>query len=476
MPVSLRTALSVLCLIVLLQHSESRGQETPAVTIDTAGSYGGGNAINVTRGWEFTVERTTAVTSLGMWDYKEDGLESDVPVGLWDTGGNLIASVVIPSGTRAKLVNGFRCVPVTSQWLLRGEKFVIGAAITPGTEMRSVGGSSNLTFYTDGAIRWTGNRYILNQNALAFPEKTSQSPGGHIIPSGFGASLMLEDPTHTRRFYRNLLIATKPFQYRFLAPLEQADGSHKADPLIDVTLFAATNGTLTQVVLNGQPIGTGAAGLDALKASLPGLVEKWNNVLGVAPRFRIAALSWGRPADTTTVADICRSHGLSPQINPRAEQQTGIVTFREARTTVDGAAGQRFVDRGDFVEDGWTGLLWQKHGKESGKLNFDQAHAYAEKLTLGDHSNWRLPTIEEMATLFPALDPVFQETPYTAERCCAPPYEDASYWTSERDDRRENTAYVYHWYAQGGPNNCLANANYVYVRCVHAPLEPRDTE
>ena len=68
MSVSLRTALPVLCLIVLLQHGESRGQDASGVTIENAGSYGGGNALHVTRGWEFTVERTTAVTSLGMWD------------------------------------------------------------------------------------------------------------------------------------------------------------------------------------------------------------------------------------------------------------------------------------------------------------------------------------------------------------------------------------------------------------------------
>jgi hypothetical protein len=411
-----------------------------------------------------------------MWDYKEVGLDSDVPVGLWDTSGNLIVSVVVPSGAQAKLVNGFRTMPIKSRWLLQGEKLVIGAAITPGTEMRSVGGSSNLTFYTDGAIRWTSNRHILNQKTLTFPEKTSQSPGGYIIPHGFGPSLLLEEPTHPRRFYRNLMIATKPFKYRLLTPLERADGFHKADPLIDVKLFANRDGVLTQVVLDGKPIGPGATGLNALQASLPSLVEKWNSALGVMPRFRVAALSWTRPADVTSVTDMFRNHDVLPQIDPRAEQQTGIVTFREARTTVDGAGEQRFVDRGDFVEDAWTGLLWQKHGKESGKLNFDQAHAYAKKLTLGDRTNWRLPTIEEMATLFPALDPAFQETPYTPDRCCSPPQEYASYWTGERDDRRDNIAYVYHWYAQGGANNCLANANYVYVRCVHAPAEPGDVD
>ncbi|MHC4878433.1 MAG: Lcl C-terminal domain-containing protein [Planctomycetota bacterium] len=468
MPARLQPALYGFCLIVLLQPGSLWGQETSALTIESAGSYGSGFNSNVTRGWEFSVDQTTAVTSLGVWDYKDDGLESEVPVGLWDTRGHLIASVVVPAGTEAKLVDGFRFMPIEREWLLKGEKFIIGSAITAGSKLRTVGGSSNLTFYTDRSIRWLGNRYVLNQKSLAFPETTSQSPGGHVIPAGFGPSLLLERAARPRRFYRNITIAKNPFKYSFVTPLEQADGKHKADPLIDLILFATQEGTLTQIVLDGRPVGAGTEAFTTLNDAIPRLITKWKSVLGVSPRYRIAALSWASQADVDQVTELCRSHNLLPQINLRADRDDGIVTFREVRPAVDNSPDDRFADRGDYVEDSWTGLLWQKHGTESDKLNFSQAADYARDLNLGGRFDWRVPRIEELATIFPATKAPFVDSRYTPERCCAPPHEYASYWTSETD-KRPNVAFVYHWYDQGGANNCLANANYVYVRCVHDP-------
>ena len=45
-----------------------------------------------------------------------------------------------------------------------------------------------------------------------------------------------------------------------------------------------------------------------------------------------------------------------------------------------------------------------------------------------------------------------------------------SYWTADLDTRSPDYAYVYHWYADGGANNCLASKNHAYVRCVHDPI------
>ena len=40
------------------------------------------------------------------------------------------------------------------------------------------------------------------------------------------------------------------------------------------------------------------------------------------------------------------------------------------------------VHAGDYVEDRWTGLLWQKDGTASGKKNFNEARDYAADLEL----------------------------------------------------------------------------------------------
>ncbi len=130
----------------------------------------------------------------------------------------------------------------------------------------------------------------------------------------------------------------------------------------------------------------------------------------------------------------------------------------------------RFIDRGEYVEDKKTGLLWQKDGVASGKMNYFAAAKYATKLKLDDMSGWRVPTAKELAGIFPANVGPFKNSNYTKSQCCAGQHEFRSYWTCELDARLQDYAYVYHWYARGGRNNCFASKNFVYVRCVHDPV------
>lgn len=72
-----------------------------------------------------------------------------------------------------------------------------------------------------------------------------------------------------------------------------------------------------------------------------------------------------------------------------------------------------FHDNGDgTITDRATGLIWQK--EDSGKgLNWQQALAYAEKLSLAGHTDWRLPNAKELQSIVdytrvPAIAPAFQ--------------------------------------------------------------------
>lgn len=130
----------------------------------------------------------------------------------------------------------------------------------------------------------------------------------------------------------------------------------------------------------------------------------------------------------------------------------------------------KYIDYGEYIKDKRTGLLWQKDGITSGKLNFYQAKEYANKLRLGNVKGWRVPTIKELESIFPALEKPFINTPYTDQKCCKGPYEWHSYWTSEMDKSLPDYAFVYEWYQFGEANNCYASKNYDYVRCVHDPL------
>lgn len=126
----------------------------------------------------------------------------------------------------------------------------------------------------------------------------------------------------------------------------------------------------------------------------------------------------------------------------------------------------RLVDRGEYVEDTETELLWQKDGSASGRKNFYEAAEYAKNLKLGGLTGWRVPTAKELATIFPAAKPPFTNTGYRKEQYAPGAGEFRSYWTSDLDKRLEDYAYVYQWYADGGANNCFASKNYASVRCV----------
>jgi len=125
-----------------------------------------------------------------------------------------------------------------------------------------------------------------------------------------------------------------------------------------------------------------------------------------------------------------------------------------------------YVDMGDYIKDLKTGLLWQKYSTSSGKLNFYQAKEYAKNLEIDGLKGWRVPTRAELNSIFPATQKLFEDIVYTEQKCCDGDYEWDSYWTSERDFRLDDYAFLYQWYHKGGANNCYASKNYAYVRCV----------
>lgn len=81
----------------------------------------------------------------------------------------------------------------------------------------------------------------------------------------------------------------------------------------------------------------------------------------------------------------------------------------------------QFRDNGDgTVTDGATGLMWQKSGSRE-EVTWSGAKEYAEKMNrerFAGHSDWRLPTIEELGSLLENswkngdlfIDPVFDRT------------------------------------------------------------------
>ena len=69
-------------------------------------------------------------------------------------------------------------------------------------------------------------------------------------------------------------------------------------------------------------------------------------------------------------------------------------------TGVVSADGKRFVDNGDgTVSDPEHGLMWAK-ADCNGDINFQNAKRYCENIILSKYSDWRMPAVDELKTLY----------------------------------------------------------------------------
>jgi hypothetical protein len=159
--------------------------------IEVISAFNGGGLGEVagdqTAGFTFTVGPSPmVVTQLGVWDWFGDGLLQPHEVGLWDMAGDLLASVTIPSGTSAALINGFRYKPITDVLLSPGATYVLGAFyLSRSRDLLTI-----QTVATTGpGVSFGEPRYYVN-SASGFPN----IPGPSVDNAFFGPNAILVSP------------------------------------------------------------------------------------------------------------------------------------------------------------------------------------------------------------------------------------------------------------------------------------------
>ena len=107
----------------------------------------------LTVGNEFVVTNPMgiSVTSLGIFDFGQDGLAVSHQVGIWNNVGTLLASITVPSGTGGTLVGNWRYIDLTTPLTLAaGSTNRLGASVgtdTWGNERLPSGVGAGVSIY-----------------------------------------------------------------------------------------------------------------------------------------------------------------------------------------------------------------------------------------------------------------------------------------------------------------------------------------
>ena len=97
-----------------------------------------------------------------------------------------------------------------------------------------------------------------------------------------------------------------------------------------------------------------------------------------------------------------------------------VMYFRMVRGNSDYGKNKFSNNNNGTISDTATGLMWQQ-ADDGVSRDWKEALAYAEGLTLGGHSDWRLPNAKELQSIVdysrspqttnsPAIDPIFSVT------------------------------------------------------------------
>ncbi|MGH7130600.1 MAG: hypothetical protein ACREJO_01450 [Phycisphaerales bacterium] len=155
--------------------------------VSGATSFSGSNCI----GWQMmTGANPLQVTALGFWDFEANGLEVNVEVGIWQTGAvSLLASVTVPAGTGATLINDFRFVNLGTAIVLQPNTlYTLGYRRASGGVLRDADNRVGQTFAAGATIT------IPRMNDSGFGQPFG-SPFGPMMPvANLGGSVPLTGP------------------------------------------------------------------------------------------------------------------------------------------------------------------------------------------------------------------------------------------------------------------------------------------
>lgn len=145
-----------------------------------------------TLGYAFTLAKNFTLTAVGVFDEAGDGLLNSYDIGLFDSGGAVIASTNLGAGTSGTLVDGFRYVDLVPFALAAGD-YRIGAVYTNNAGFDSLyfaGGANTITAIS--GVSYGGARF--GSGAGLNDPTAAAGDGGYFGPNFLLGSAAVPEP------------------------------------------------------------------------------------------------------------------------------------------------------------------------------------------------------------------------------------------------------------------------------------------
>jgi len=166
--------------------TDARALPMPAISI--TGPNVASAASAYTFGYEFTADANLQVTALGVFDSSGDGLGMAYEVGVWNSSAVLLDSVVVPAGTSATLISGFRYQDLsTAIALTNGASYRIGVLVPANQELVNAADS----VVTNSITINTPDLFTLGTN-LSYPSTLSGTTGRKYLTANM---LLVPEPS-----------------------------------------------------------------------------------------------------------------------------------------------------------------------------------------------------------------------------------------------------------------------------------------
>jgi hypothetical protein len=177
---------SVLFVLLTLAPLSRLEASTAMYSFNSPNFFGNGYYLPQTLGDVFTPSTDITVSSLGVFDYQDNGLGETHAVGIFDKSGALLASTSVSAGTASPLDDHFRYADIAPLKLTAGQTYTIAALYLTLSDVIGYANIGGISANPDIGLPGFSARYALTgATDLYFPTDTVLASAPFYIGPNF---------------------------------------------------------------------------------------------------------------------------------------------------------------------------------------------------------------------------------------------------------------------------------------------------